>query len=139
MDMRRASVVLALAVAAVGCSSDHKITPPQPTTTTVTSPNRASAGVAAGHMHITGGRPRKDGTTPDQPLPGTVEVRPAGSVAPIKTITVDATGKFRISLAPGRYALHGQPRNTGIMAMNSKPFTISAGGTTAVDLVEYAP
>ena len=82
----------------------------------------------------------KDGTTLNQPLPGTVEVRPAvGSLAPIKTVTVDATGKFRISLAPGRYVLHGQPENTGIMAMNSKPFTISAGRTTSVDLVEYAP
>jgi concanavalin A-like lectin/glucanase superfamily protein len=82
MDMRRASIVLAVAIAAVGCSSDHKSTPPPPTSTTITPPNRASAGVAVGYMHITGGPPRKDGTTPDQPLSGSVEVRPAGSVAP---------------------------------------------------------
>jgi hypothetical protein len=125
--MRRVIGLFLLAALFVGCSSPK-------------SPKDfpAPLGTVVGYMHITGGPPRTDGKTPDQPLAGVVEVHPAGKAIIVSTATVDQTGRFRFGIPAGRYQIRGRPKNTGIMAMTSKPFTVEPGRAVSVDLVEYA-
>ena len=135
MGMRKTLVILAAAAVVASCSSSgHEAIPP-PTTAVP-----ATTGLAVGHMHISGGPVRRDGTVSDQTLAGDVLVRPvrAHKYTVVSTVKVNASGRFRIALPPGRYFLQGHPSNSGIMAMNSVPFRITAAQTTNVDLVEHA-
>ena len=126
--MRRMIGLVLLALLVASCSStDHSVPPP----TTI------ATGVAVGYMHITGGRPRTNGKTTDQPLAGVVQAIMSRDFV-VGAVTVDRTGRFRMKLPPGNYYFRGRPANSGLMAIQSAPLKIKVGQTTNVDLVEYA-
>lgn len=98
----------------------------------------SDAGFAVGRMHITGGPRPPSGKVHDRPLPGAVEVHRAGDPIHLVTMPIGTTGQFRIELAAGTYQLVGLPANSGIDSFRSQVFTIIAGRTTPVDLVDVA-
>ena len=132
--VRRVLVLLLLAVAAAACSSsDHNVTP-------LTTQAPESSGVAVGRMYIITGGNRTFGKTkpPIRSVAGVVLVRPLDvpKYVVLSTVKVNETGRFRITLRPGRYFLQGRPANTGISQMWSPDFRIKAGRITRIDLVE---
>lgn len=93
------------------------------------------AGFVVGHMHAVGGPKTQRGTMPDSPLSGIVELHRQGDNAAVEKITVGATGRFRLDLPVGDYYLVGRPAG-GSDPLNSEGFSITAGHSTPVDLVE---
>ncbi len=150
--MRRALLVLAAVVVAVGGTLIYvgtrghsrrqveRLPHLATTTSSVLLPEgtwafgSGPAGFAVGRMYAIGG-PKTQGTMPDSPLSGIVELHRHGDKVALEKVTVDATGKFRLDLPVGDYYLVGRPAS-GSDPLRSEGFSISAGHSTAVDLVE---
>jgi hypothetical protein len=93
------------------------------------------AGFVVGHMHAVGGPKTQRGTMPDSPVPGVVELHRQGDNTLLEKIAVGTTGRFRVDLPVGDYYFVGRPAS-GSDLLNSSGFSITAGHTTAVELVE---
>jgi hypothetical protein len=89
-------------------------------------------------MHLTGDPKRPNGEIPDQQLQGAVFAYRLGDSTPVMHAGVDVAGSFRINLRVGNYQLVAHPDLTGLAPFRSRAFSIEAGHTTAVDLVDIA-
>src|SRR5436189_4739327 len=91
-------VIAGLMVGLLSCASNGRAKP-TPTSTTATTPPMAEV---VGQLHVAGG----PGPGIDKPIPGRIEVHrdsPAGEV--VGTAEAGDDGAFRLTLAPGSYAL----------------------------------
>ncbi|MEO5964514.1 MAG: hypothetical protein ABIR11_03540, partial [Candidatus Limnocylindrales bacterium] len=55
--------------------------------------------------------------------------------AEVARLTTDASGLYRVSLAPGDYTLEAQPVEALMGPPSALPFTVRDGAQTALDVV----
>ena len=85
-------------------------------------------------MHMTGGTPAFNGTSPpsDVALVGEIFVSRAGTTDVVTRTTTDASGRFRVRVAPGSYDVLGSSPKS--ISPRKESVIVRPGGIVSVDL-----
>jgi hypothetical protein len=85
------------------------------------------------------GPAQPDRPCPPQPIQASVDVYPAdadqASAAPARSVSTDASGRFRIALPPGKYQLVPRIAAAGAASGKTANATVGAGAATEVQLI----
>lgn len=99
------------------------------------------SGISGQVYYVTsyGNSPTSEVSTSSQPYQATIQIKTQDGSSLAATVTSDAKGTFRVTLAPGKYVLLPQDTDNGHTSSQNQAVTVAPGGYTKVSITYRTP